>query len=151
MKNKILIAKLLFSNSANCCQSTLAAFADDLGLTQLQALSLGSGFGGGMCQQGKTCGAVTGAYMALGMISSKKFTLAPELKENTYRLMDNFNQKFINNNGSLECKTLLGHDISTPQGKEAALSKDLFSTLCPRLVENAVEIVEQIIAESSNH
>ena len=32
----------------NCCQSVLAAFAQDMGLTEEQAYALGQGFGSGM-------------------------------------------------------------------------------------------------------
>ena len=50
----------------NCCQSVLVPFADRLGLTEEQAYALGANFGSGM-RHGSTCGALTGALMALGM------------------------------------------------------------------------------------
>ena len=43
----------------NCCQSVLAAFAQDIGLTEEQACSLGEGFGAGM-----QCGSVFHKYTA---------------------------------------------------------------------------------------
>ncbi len=45
----------------------VAAFADECGLEEEQALKLGSCFGSGM-RKGEVCGAVTGALMVLGMI-----------------------------------------------------------------------------------
>ena len=56
----------LFEQKFHCSQAVLAAFADELGLTEEQALKLGACFGGGMCK-GEVCGACTGALMALGM------------------------------------------------------------------------------------
>ena len=50
----------------NCCQSVLVPFADKCGLTKEAAYQLGAHFGAGM-KHGATCGAVTGALMALGM------------------------------------------------------------------------------------
>jgi len=50
----------------NCAQSLLVAFADVCGITEDEAMALGSGFGGGM-QCGETCGTLTGATMILGM------------------------------------------------------------------------------------
>ena len=46
----------------NCCQSVLAAFAEDMGLTEEQAYNLGANFGSGM-RCGAVCGALTGALM----------------------------------------------------------------------------------------
>lgn len=41
-------------------------FASDLGIDEKTALKISSGFGGGMaCAE--TCGAVTGAYMVIGL------------------------------------------------------------------------------------
>ena len=50
----------------NCCQSVLAPFAQEMGLTPEQAFRLGSHFGAGM-RHGSTCGALAGALMVLGM------------------------------------------------------------------------------------
>ena len=46
----------------NCCQSVLAAFAEDMGLTEEQAFNLGANFGSGM-RCGSACGALTGGLM----------------------------------------------------------------------------------------
>lgn len=56
----------LFAQKFHCSQAVLAAFAEELGLNEKQALKLGACFGGGMCN-GEVCGACTGALMALGL------------------------------------------------------------------------------------
>ena len=45
----------------------------------------------------------------------------------------------------VECRELLECDIGTPEGLEAAKEKDLFNVLCPKLVRDAAEIIEQIL------
>ncbi len=61
-------AKELFEQyNYHCSQSILAVFAEDLGITEKQALKLGGCFGGGMCK-GEVCGACVGALMALGRV-----------------------------------------------------------------------------------
>ena len=60
-----------FSLELHCSQSVLAAFAEECGITEEQALKLGSCFGGGM-RKGEVCGAVTGALMALGLLYGQK-------------------------------------------------------------------------------
>lgn len=64
--NHIEKANKYFSEKYHCSQAVLGAFANELGLTETQALKLGGCFGGGMCK-GEVCGAVTGALMALGL------------------------------------------------------------------------------------
>ena len=53
----------LFDKKFHCSQAVLAAFADELGITEQQALKIGACFGSGM-RKGEVCGACTGALMA---------------------------------------------------------------------------------------
>ena len=46
-------AQALFMQGYNCAQAVFAAFCDETGLTQQQALKLASGFGGGVVVDGK--------------------------------------------------------------------------------------------------
>lgn len=51
----------------NCAQSVLIPFAEKVGLTHDKAYAVAQAFGGGM-RCGSVCGALTGAYMALGVL-----------------------------------------------------------------------------------
>jgi C_GCAxxG_C_C family probable redox protein len=59
-------AENYFSNHFNCSQSVLSAFASDLRLSIDNSLKVACAFGAGMGRQQHTCGAVTGALMAIG-------------------------------------------------------------------------------------
>lgn len=137
-------AKEIFEQRYHCSQAVLAAFADDLGITEAQALKLGGCFGGGMCK-GEVCGAVTGALMAIGLkygqcsvedMESRKIT-----NEKTIEMME----KFKSENGSYICKELLGYDISIQEDLNIILEKKLFTTFCPKMVESATRIAEELI------
>ena len=56
----------LFSKGLNCAQSVLASQSDITGIPVADSLKISTGFGAGMAMMQKTCGAVTGAYMAIG-------------------------------------------------------------------------------------
>ena len=56
----------LFGQGYMCSQAVFAAFSEDYGVTEKQALQIGACFGSGM-NKGEVCGACTGALMALGM------------------------------------------------------------------------------------
>ena len=139
-------ALVYFGNKFHCSQSVLAAFADEVGLTEEQALKLGACFGGGM-RQGEVCGAVTGALMVLGMLYGQydiNDTQSRQVaNEVNVKMMDRFRKKC----GSYICNDLLGCDISTQTGVEYARANNLFTELCPQMVANAVDVLEEIINE----
>lgn len=131
--------------SFSCSQSVFSSFAEELGLDEDTALKLSSGFGGGM-GTAETCGAVTGAYMVIGM--KYGHTTADLLaKNNTKELILKFNQHFKKKHGSLICKELLGCDISTDDGRVKAKEKDAFNQFCPKFVATACEILEKHFSE----
>lgn len=143
-ENEIKALKL-FENNHNCSQAVFATIGSKLGISESNAVAIAAGFGAGMCYQGRTCGAVTGAYMALGVLSSKKFTLAEDIKEYSYQLISDFNKKFSEKHKTTICNELLGVDMSTTEGIEKAKEAELFVTLCPKFVASAVSILENHI------
>ena len=130
------------SGKMNCSQAVLTAFCEEYGLSAVLARQLALGFGGGMGRTGKTCGAVTGAYMVIGLKHELNSQNGQQVKEKVYALVNEFNRRFCKVNGSIVCKDLLGCDLSTPGGSAAAKEKGLFTTLCPKFVKDAVEILE---------
>lgn len=62
------LAEKLFLEGYNCSQAVLAAFEDVTGISRREALRLSSSFGGGMGRLREVCGAVTGAFMVLGLL-----------------------------------------------------------------------------------
>jgi C_GCAxxG_C_C family probable redox protein len=135
----------LFSKGFNCAQSVLAARSDQTGIPVTEALKLATGFGAGMAMLQKTCGAVTGAYMAIGARYGRVKPEDSGARDRTYSLIERFNQKFIELHGSLECRELLGVDLKTPEGAGEAEQGAYFETRCRRLVEDASTILEDLI------
>ncbi len=136
---------IMYNRQMNCSQSVLNAFSEDYGLDKKLALQIAQGFGGGMGHTGQTCGAVSGAYMALGL--SQKITTdnAREKIDGTYALMEKFNKEFKQLHGSLNCTGLLGYDLSKPEEATKAREEGLFASKCPVFVSDAVKIVEKLL------
>ncbi len=145
MNIKIKEAQSLFEGTYNCAQSTLSVFSKELELDANILQHIAAGFGAGMCYQGRTCGAVAGAYMALGLKSGKTFSEPEMIKENTYQLIQEFNKKFVERHGSTICKELLEIDISNAQNLEKARQSGVFETRCPKFVATAVELLQSKI------
>jgi C_GCAxxG_C_C family probable redox protein len=137
------IAVTFFRQNFNCAQSVLAAFAPQLGFDENLALQLASPFGGGMARTGKTCGAVTGGLIVLGL---KFGYTSPEGRDATYKIVQEFMQRFEEQHGSLSCRELLGFDVSTPESRDRAQQSGVFQNICPGLVRDAAEILQSILS-----
>ena len=60
-------AEATFREGFNCAQAVLSACGPRFGIGRELALRIAAGFGGGMGTMGRTCGAVTGAFMVIGL------------------------------------------------------------------------------------
>ena len=136
--NSIEDAVQIFESGYRCSQAVFAAFSQDFGLSKEQALKIGACFGSGM-RKGEVCGACTGALMALGL----KFG---ENKEKSDEVCNRFMDEFKKENGSYICRDLLECDISTPEGVKYAKDNNLFTEFCPKMVESAARITEEILS-----
>jgi C_GCAxxG_C_C family probable redox protein len=134
-----------FRSGFNCSQAVLATFAEDYDLDLELALKVACGFGGGMGRGGHTCGAVTGAIMVLGLAESGPDPLVLASKTRVYSLVQNLMRRFAALNRTTCCRELLGCDIGTPEGYLEAQRLDLFQTRCPKYVQDAVEILEDML------
>jgi C_GCAxxG_C_C family probable redox protein len=144
--NKTEKATNYFQNKFNCSQSVLTVFGVDHGLSENDCLKLSCAFGAGMAKQQMTCGAVTGAFMALGLVYGKALNDPEDKKLETYSKVLEFSKEFENENGSLNCRELLkGLDINDPDDYNMILEQKLFETSCKKYVEDAVRIVEKLI------
>jgi C_GCAxxG_C_C family probable redox protein len=135
----------LFQKGFSCSQAVLAASCDRFGLDREMALRIAAGFGGGMGRMAQTCGAVSGAFMIIGLKHGSVDAEERAAKDKTYEAMKEFANRFIARHGSLICRDLLGCDISTPEGFQLAKKKKLYAVVCPGLVKTAPEIVEEMI------
>jgi len=142
--NKTDEAILLFNQGFNCSQAVFSVFCEELRLEQKAALKISCGFGGGMCQ-GEICGAVTGAVMALGLKYGQSDAEDIQAKGKTYEIVKEFSNRFKDINGSIICKDLLDFDLSKENAMQIARDRGLFTTICPKVIKDAVNILEDIL------
>lgn len=91
----------------NCAQSVICALAPALDLDDELSFRLSEGFGAGMGGMTETCGALSGAVMALGFLESTG-TDTPTSKGRTYKLARELTTAFSKQNGSTVCRELKG-------------------------------------------
>lgn len=145
MMDKKSLALSYFSNHYNCSQSVLAAYAQDFGLSEEIALKISCGFGAGMGRLQETCGAISGAFMVLGLKYGKSKDHEENLKELTYEKVREFSKIFKLKYESLKCIDLIGVDISKKDGLELARNNHLFDKLCTQYISEVIDILEGIL------
>ena len=105
----------------NCSQAVLVPFAEEKGLDAETAYLLAAPFQGGM-KIGATCGAITGALMALGLRGAGE--------EQWKTLLNHYSDKY----GSTNCADLI--EIGRQSGNR--------KQHCDNLVFEAVQLVEEL-------
>ena len=150
-KDRATSAVEKFLGGYACSQAVLAAFAPDLGLDENLATRLGAGFGGGFGRLGYVCGAVSGAVAVLGLALGSGVGSDVGNREKVYLAVQDFCRRFAARCGALDCRTLLGRDICSPEAFAAVRQANLFRTVCPNFVRAAAEILEELLKEKAGN
>jgi len=129
-----------FRAGYNCAQSMVLACAGENDNAALSAAA----FGGGIGRMQKICGAVTGAYIYLGIANGINAIPSDEDKVKVYSKVRRFNDLFIERNGTDQCSELLGVDMNTPEGKEKIHSGGLHESVCEKCICDAMDILDEI-------
>lgn len=143
--NTIVSAVELFSKGFNCAQAAFTPIAEELGMDRSIALKITTPFGGGILGEQGLCGAVSGAYLAIGLKFGRYMPHDEPSREITYEFCKKFNAEFIAIFGTLNCRELLGCDLKTEIGKQEFNEKNLRETKCTHCVAKSVEILQKII------
>jgi len=101
-------------------------------------------FGGGGFR-GDMCGAVAGALMAIGLRYGHTEIGDAAGDEALKAKVAEFQKKFIEKEGSLVCRELTGHNFSEDGAFEEAKEKGVIASKCPRCVNSALEILDEIL------
>ena len=132
-----IIAK--FAAGGQCAQCTLVPWADALGYDEEELMHMAAAFAGGMFR-GETCGAVTGALMAIGLACGGDM-------QRTEELAKAFQAAFIERFGSTICRELLGYDLSVPGELEKARESGKMLEQCSTQVRGASEILCELLRD----
>ena len=144
MDNEQRIARAveLFKMGYNCAQAVTAAFADEYGYTEEQALKMSASFGGGIGRMRETCGAACGMFILAGLETGSTDAEDRQGKADNYALVQRLAQEFTKENGSLVCAELLGlrerkPQVATPDERTPAYYA---KRPCAKMVETAARI-----------
>ena len=135
-------AVALFTGGMACSQAILATYGPLFGFDRDEAIRIARGFGGGMGRLSETCGAVTGAFMA---ISLKFDGTDKQTKEDNYALMQEFARRFKSKHHSLNCTQLLDCDLGKPEDQAKFRELGRMQSHCICYVREAAQHLEELL------
>lgn len=144
--DNIYQAESLFKNGYSCSQAILIAFGSQFGLSHEIAARIAAPFGGGFARRGEICGALSGALIVIGLKFGNTSVEDKDSKEHTHQLSEEFLRRFESRHGTITCRDLIDWDISTPDGLQSARDLQLFSTICPKFVYDAADILTDMLS-----
>jgi C_GCAxxG_C_C family probable redox protein len=134
-------ARELFLDDANaygCAETAFVVLKEAFGLPDPADSSAAMALNGGVAYSGATCGAVTGAAMAVGQLAASRIDdrrVAKRVaRELTAELLVAFEVEF----GATGCRALTGVDMSTDDGHRAFIESGAWRSGCMRQIEMAV-------------
>jgi C_GCAxxG_C_C family probable redox protein len=101
-----------------------------------------------MCEM---CGALTGAYMVIGLKHGKLHSDGTKYgvnTETTYRLVAEIAARFTERNGSTHCRDLIEHDLSDLDQRAEVVRLGYFKTRCGKYISDSVDLLEEILNEN---
>lgn len=144
------LAKKNFESGCNCAQAVLLAFSDLTGLDEGTAMKLSASFGGGMGKLREVCGAVSGAFMAAGMIYADDHIPTQEAKAAHYEKIRNLATRFKEENGSYLCRELLdGVPVSKDAAPEERTEQYYKKRPCGELCAIAAQLLDDLLASQN--
>lgn len=138
-----------FHQGFNCAQSVFAAFAQEMGISEEQALRFSAGFGAGVGRMRGMCGAFSGLTMVAGHCKGNLCGV-PEEKEVIFALVREQADAFKAEFGTLTCRELLHLDEQTQEGARPSERTQAYydARPCERCVAFCATQAAQLLANT---
>lgn len=135
-----------FMGGYRCSQAVFSAFARDFDLDFDLANKLSICLAGGTGIGGE-CGAVSSAYLVIGL----RYGFAEPGKPDAFKLVLEKTKTFINRfkslHGNINCPSLIGLDVFSESGHQKFMENNIKEKKCTRFVSSTVEILESLFEE----
>ena len=143
--NRGEIAINYFRNGFNCAQSVLSSYKDKINIKEDELLKISCGLGAGMGMLQDTCGALSGAYLVIGLKYGKYKKDDNDAKGKTFRLVREFDSEFKKINKTTSCKELLECNLLTEEGIKYYIDNNLKEKICIKYIECLVKLLNILV------
>ena len=121
-----------------CAETVYVVLKAAFGLDDPTDSAAAIALNGGIAYGGGPCGAVTGAALAVGMLSEQRISDHGRAKRVAREIVAELVEAFRAEHGALDCRTLIGYDLRAPGGHDAFLASDVWRDTCLRQIESVV-------------
>ena len=124
-------------NTYGCAETALVALQEHWGLPDAGDSSAAMALNGGVAYSGGTCGAITGAAMAVGKLAELRCPNHRQAKRVARDIVQRLMAGFAEVHGATDCRDLTGYDMTTDH--VAFIKSGIWRDLCMRQLEYAVD------------
>jgi C_GCAxxG_C_C family probable redox protein len=145
-------ARALFLDDANtygCAETAFVVLKEAFGLPDPGDSSAAMALNGGIAYSGSTCGAITGAALAVGQLAASRSDDHAVAKRVARAITADLVAVFETAFGSTTCRALTGVDLSTEAGHRAFIEGGAWRDGCLRQLEMAVTAVAPLADEQA--
>lgn len=130
-------------NTYGCAETGLVALQEHFGFPTPGDASPAMALNGGIAYTGGTCGAITGAALALGRLAGERVDDHREAKKTARLLTQDLIREFRKEFEATNCDELTGYDML--EDHDAFLESDVWRTGCMRQIELAVTYAARLL------
>jgi C_GCAxxG_C_C family probable redox protein len=133
-----------FMEGYRCSQAVVAAYAESVELDIDLARKISLPLAGGSAVGGE-CGAVSGAYVVIGLKHGFAHPGDPGGVAMLFKKIGVFVEKFKSLHGEIDCHKLLKLDVFSEEGQRIFSENKIKANKCAHFVSDAVKILEEIL------
>jgi C_GCAxxG_C_C family probable redox protein len=124
-----------------CAETVFVVLKEAYGLPDAGASSPAFALNGGLAYSGSTCGAITGAALAVGLLAERDVPDRGAAKRGARLAVADTLRAFEAEFGATTCGELTGFDLSTEAGHQAFIESGAWRTGCMRQIEFVVGLL----------
>ena len=145
-------ARELFLDDANtygCAETAFVVLKEAFGLPDPGDSAAAMALNGGIAYSGSTCGAITGAALAVGQLAASRIDDHAVAKRVARAITADLVAAFETAFGATTCRALTDMDLSTDEGHRAVIEGGAWRDGCMRQVEMAVTAVAPLADDAA--
>lgn len=135
-----------FMDGYRCSQAVLSVYASEFGIDKGLANKISISLAGGSGVGGE-CGAVSGAYLVIGL----KYGFSHPGGHDEFGFVmgktQYFLERFKSIHGEINCPELIGLDVFSETGYQEFVENNIKQNVCTGFVRSAIEILEEMITD----
>jgi C_GCAxxG_C_C family probable redox protein len=137
----INLARELFlteSNIYGCAETSFMVLKQAFALPNPEDTSAAMALNGGVAWWGSTCGAITGAALAVGQLAAKRSPDHKSAKRISRLIISRLLTDFVTEKGSFVCKEIINLDIRKPEEHTKFIQEGIWRDVCMNQIVYAV-------------